>query len=232
MAGLRLLQEHYIRFHIIMVLTQAALKHPDEVWGFCMQEQLADLCFNVEEAEGANLHSSLEHCDADSLYRAFLSRIVDLRGRFAPNVHIREIDPLLSNIKFGDRDIRSAENTPFSILSFDCDGNFSTFSPELLTMKHSQLGRFIFGNVRADSLRNLTNHEHYIRVAADIRSGIQRCRRECDYFSMCGGGAPVNKLCENGTFDSTETFYCRLRIKAAVDVGLIHLENELQIRKR
>ena len=47
-------------------------------------------------------------------------------------------------------------------------------------------------------------------MATDIRAGVEACRRECDYFSLCGGGAPVNKLSENGTFASTQTSFCNL----------------------
>ena len=36
-------------------------------------------------------------------------------------------------------------------------------------------------------------------------AGVELCRQECQYFSVCGGGEPVNKLSENGTFVSSET---------------------------
>ena len=47
-------------------------------------------------------------------------------------------------------------------------------------------------------------------MVADINAGVETCRKECDYFSICGGGAPVNKLSENGTFASTQTSFCNL----------------------
>ena len=46
----------------------------------------------------------------------------------------------------------------------------------------------------------------------------------CEYFSVCGGGEPVNKLAENGTFASTETTYCRLTKMRATDLVLDALE--------
>ena len=39
---------------------------------------------------------------------------------------------------------------------------------------------------------------------------MQACSAGCDYFSVCGGGAPGNKLFENGSFASTRTSYCTL----------------------
>jgi uncharacterized protein len=41
---------------------------------------------------------------------------------------------------------------------------------------------------------------------------------------MCGGGAPVNKYFENGSFVSTETLFCRLNRKVLLDVVLDKLE--------
>jgi uncharacterized protein len=37
---------------------------------------------------------------------------------------------------------------------------------------------------------------------------------------VCGGGTPVNKLSENGRFDSGETSFCRLTEKIPTDLVL------------
>jgi uncharacterized protein len=50
------------------------------------------------------------------------------------------------------------------------------------------------------------------------------CREHCEYFSVCGGGEPVNKLAENGSFASSETTYCRLTKMRATDLVLDALE--------
>jgi uncharacterized protein len=57
-------------------------------------------------------------------------------------------------------------------------------------------------------------------MLADIDAGVERCRQSCEYFSVCGGGEPVNKLAENGTFVSTETTYCRMAKMRATDLVL------------
>jgi uncharacterized protein len=53
---------------------------------------------------------------------------------------------------------------------------------------------------------------------------VKMCRERCEYFSVCGGGEPVNKLAENGTFASTETTYCRLTKMRGTDVVLDAIE--------
>ena len=50
------------------------------------------------------------------------------------------------------------------------------------------------------------------------------CRTSCRYFPFCGGGPPGNKYFENGTFASTETLFCRLHMKACLDVTADWLE--------
>ena len=50
------------------------------------------------------------------------------------------------------------------------------------------------------------------------------CRESCRYFPFCGGGPPGNKYFENGTFASTETLFCRLHMKACLDVTADWLE--------
>jgi uncharacterized protein len=57
-------------------------------------------------------------------------------------------------------------------------------------------------------------------MAADVASGVARCRAGCPWFRFCGGGAPANKYFENGTFDSTETLFCRLHRQTLADVVL------------
>jgi len=58
----------------------------------------------------------------------------------------------------------------------------------------------------------------------DIRAGVALCRAGCEYFSVCGGGEPVNKLFENGAFATTETTYCRMTKMRATDLVLDRLE--------
>ncbi|MGL1418941.1 hypothetical protein ACSTIS_23850, partial [Vibrio parahaemolyticus] len=50
------------------------------------------------------------------------------------------------------------------------------------------------------------------------------CARSCDYFSICGGGAPVNKLSENGGFATTRTAYCTLTQIVPADLILDSLD--------
>jgi uncharacterized protein len=120
----------------------------------------------------------------------------------------------------GEADPVTQETMPFAIVSVDHQGNLCTYSPELLGLASERYGAFHFGNVCRDSLDDILASDGFRRVHDDVAAGIARCRAECEVFGYCGGGAPANKVFENGSFDSSETLFCRLTRKAMIDVVL------------
>ena len=94
----------------------------------------------------------------------------------------------------------------------------------MLGLKNPAYEDFLLGNINRDRLVDLPERANFARMIADIRAGVEMCRERCEYFSVCGGGEPVNKLAENGTFASTETTYCRLTKMRATDLVLDALE--------
>lgn len=116
-----------------------------------------------------------------------------------------------------------------SIISVDYLGNFSTFSPELIGQSAKDYNNFIFGNILETTFRQAQKGDLLKIISKEINSGIKKCKKECDYFSVCGGGAPANKYFENGTFNSSATNYCKYSIKVPTDLVIGHLEKELHI---
>ena len=90
----------------------------------------------------------------------------------------------------------------------------------MLGLKSAAYDDFILGNINRDRLTDLGQRPALIRMREDISAGVELCRQRCEYFSVCGGGEPVNKLSENGTFVSTETTYCRMTKMRATDLVL------------
>jgi uncharacterized protein len=109
---------------------------------------------------------------------------------------------------------------PFAITSMDWAGNIATFSPELLGLKNAAYDDFILGNINRDRLTELAQGPVLRKMQADVEAGVELCRQRCEYFSICGGGEPVNKLAENGSFISTETTFCRMTKMRATDLVL------------
>src|SRR5277367_3122682 len=54
-AGIRLLRKEKIPFHVISVLSEAAMNSPEELLNFYLSEGIEDVCFNVEESEGDHI---------------------------------------------------------------------------------------------------------------------------------------------------------------------------------
>ncbi len=218
LAGVGRLRERGIGFHCITVLTHAALGFPDELFEFYMDNGIRRVGLNVEEIEGRHGSSSLAGLDVDRRYRAFMRRFLALVQRYGNELEVRELSEVQQVAGAPSGDLRDQQSAAWSIVSVAVDGGFTTFSPELLGMQRAPYGDFILGNVRTHSLEDGARSPRFLQMDEDIAAGIAACRAECLYFEVCGGGAPANKLFENGSFRSTETLFCRLTKKALFDV--------------
>jgi radical SAM/SPASM domain protein of GRRM system len=225
--GMHRLRERGVPFHVITVLTRASLDYPDELFDFYQSQGIGRVGFNIEEIEGPNTSSSLSAPSARSALERFLSRFYDLAERAAPSLYVREFESMRGALLHSSgRPPLDHQSTPLAILSVDCEGNFSTFSPELLGLPSTHYDGFALGNILTHSLADTLVSPRLQAMEGDIRAGIERCRTTCAYFNYCGGGAPVNKYFENGSFDSTETMFSRLGRQAVVDVVLAKLERQ------
>lgn len=231
MNGIKMLQNNAIEFGVICVLTKNSLKYPDDIWNFFIENRIFNFGFNSEEVEGAHKKTSLEGLEAYKSWKNFFQRILELKSTTAEKVTVRELDPILKFI-LGERSYSDErqETTPLRIVSFDYEGNVSTFSPELLTSFHKDFGTFTLANVNnLSTLNDLESVPKFLRINEEIQKGVEECKRTCEYFDVCGGGAPSNKLAENSSFNSTETLYCLLRTKCMGDVVLDFLEKPRNI---
>jgi uncharacterized protein len=222
LSGIEMLRRFEIPFHVITVLTEEALDYPDELYAFYVENGVTQVGFNVEEIEGPNKSSSLSVDDATVRYQAFMSRFFDLAMGSERELKVREFESMIAAVLYAgpERTVPSQEAAPFAIVSVDCDGNFSTFSPELLGLESTTYAGFALGNVVEDSFAEAVASPRYRAMAKDVAAGVSKCRESCAYFAFCGGGAPANKYFENGSFDSTETLFCRLHRKALAEVVL------------
>jgi uncharacterized protein len=210
-AGLKKLLEHDIPVHMISVLTLASLREPDRMFEFYQQAGVHTVCFNIEEKEGVNVSSELvDSPEFVKLYRSFLERFFELGIQHESELSVREFDNAFRAIQGYRSDGHvNFQTDPFGIIAVDIEGNLSTFSPELLGVEHPTYGSFGYGNVLVDDYETIAARVVESRLLADIQGGVEKCRSECKYFMVCGGGAPANKIFENNTANSSETVYCR-----------------------
>jgi uncharacterized protein len=220
-AGIRVLQRERVPFHVISVLSRQGMDAPREMLEFYLSEGIEDVCFNVEESEGDHISGLFAAGDAKERFRRFLGDFWGLSRQSGRIRFVREVDGMLPRVFRPEQSgMRNAQVEPFGMMNVDCEGNVSSFSPELLGLKHGDYGDFIVGNILTDSLEDMLRSPPMSAMASDIAAGVEACRRDCEYFSVCGGGAPVNKLAENGSFTSSRTSFCSLTQMVPIDLVL------------
>lgn len=235
MKGVEALRKHGIDFHAIAVITEESLDHPDEIFNFFLEHEIQQVGFNIEEIEGINRVSTLAQETTDRRLRSFFHRLHSLQKGSGGKIKIREFDRAYQAIAVGSgEDAEQAykcndQVVPFGIISIDCEGNVSTFSPELLGMKSATYGDFCFGNIVTHDFLEIEQSAKLKRVLADIEAGVRLCSETCEYYSLCGGGAPSNKYYENGSFATAETMFCHYTIKMPLDIVLADLEKSLEL---
>jgi uncharacterized protein len=196
------------------------------MFDFYLREGIEEVCFNVEESEGGHVSRSFADPGIEAAYYGFLSEFWRLSAAAPGRLRfIREIEHAIRQV-IRPRDVPVVNQLvePFAVTSVDWAGNVATFSPELLGQTSAEYGDFVLGNVNRDALADLLVRPNLGRMMKDIGAGVAMCRDRCEYFSVCGGGEPVNKLAENGTFASTETRYCRMVKMRGTDLVLDAIE--------
>jgi uncharacterized protein len=230
LRGMHRLREHGIGFHAIAVVTAATLAQPDAFVDFFEAEGVHELGCNFDEAEGLHARSSL--AGREAAHAAFLARLLERTSASGCQLRIREFaqaqqliaQGLPSQAWRGRHWPDNAQTLPFALVSVAHDGGFGTFSPELLGQRSAEFGDFVFGNVHRESYLDSSTGAAFMRAWQAIVRGTQGCEAACAHFAFCGGGAPANKLYENGDFASTETLYCRSVLKRPFDAVLARLE--------
>lgn len=225
MHGVHLLRQHNIDFHVITVLCSEALDDPESLLQFYVESGIDQVCFNVEESEGDHQSALFAQADLRRRFTTFLDRFWRAargRGDFR---FIREVDAMVPRIvRPNEATMWNEQVIPFAMVNVAVNGDVSSFSPELLGLKNASYADFIVGNVHTHSLEEMSTSAPMQLMARDIAAGVELCRRNCEYFSVCGGGAPVNKLTENGRFASDQTRFCELTQMVPTDLILDALD--------
>jgi len=224
-AGVRRLRDAGYPFHILSVLGRASLEMPEEMLAFYVSEGIDHVCFNVEESEGDYVSDLFQGAELRQRYETFLRTFWHLARADGRVKFVREIDHALPRV-FRPEGVRARniQVEPLGMINVDSHGNVSSFSPELLGYKNADYDDFLLGNINRQSLAEIYQTSVDSAFLRDIKKGVEACRAHCEYFSVCGGGAPVNKFFENGRFDSTTTSFCTLTQMVPTDLILEALD--------
>lgn len=221
--GIKLLQDNNISVSAICVLSSESLDYPDEIYYHFLENNIHRLGLNIEEAEGTHQESSISNSHIDK-YQNFLYRFLELAA-IDNRIELREFNMIENILKTNNDIIINSQSNPYEIVNVSTNGDFTTFSPELLSQESVEYDGFVLGNVYNDLIIDMEKTGKFQKMYGEILAGVKKCSDECDYFGLCGGGAPSNKYYENKTFNSSETQYCRFNKKILVDVYLDFMAN-------
>ena len=231
MNGIALLKRSSIPVSALCVLSVASLRQPDPIFEFFLNEGIHRLAFNVEETEGVNFESSLlsyGFSESIHLYMRFMTRLLALNGAQGYPIQIREFQSLAQSILRRKQSQGYVPEVPEqklgAILTMTKAGSITAWSPELASADKVRFEQVVLGNVnRTTSLTDILQTDRAKKIQQEIDVGVARCRRECRYFAICGGGSPSNKYFETNSFSSTKTLQCTLHIQSLAEVLISNL---------
>ena len=217
-GALRRLQDASLDPNVITVLHPEGLGVPQEYYRFYREHNVVNVSFSIDEIEGANAISGFSRTSKEQV-ADFLCALLGMAYSDGHMLHVREIERVARALVDGEEN-ENEQTIAWDVIVVAADGAVSTFSPEFMEVRAPAYNNFNFGNILDGDLESLKSNPHFLSAEADIVRGIANCRSDCRYFAVCRGGAPANKMMENGSLASTETLFCRLSTQAATDALL------------
>ena len=205
---------------VITVLHPDTFDHAREFFDFYRRFGITNVSFSIDEVEGANAASSMGLGSRQAMI-SFLLDILLFAHHDRYPLQIKEIERI-SWILLGQQPLWNEQVEPWSTVTVDVDGNIGTFSPELLEMRSARYRNYCAGSITDQNLDRELSGVFGV-LAGEVEAGRDTCRRHCKYYSVCGGGAPVNKIAEHGTANAAETVYCALTTQAAADALALYV---------
>jgi uncharacterized protein len=235
LAGIRCLKANDVPFNVLTVLAPASLEQADALFAFYKEHGITNIAMNIEEKKGVNERVAFANFDDVQVVK-FFTRLTELMRTQNFAFKVRELEHIKIAIRFASEGevVPNEQVQPFGIITFDVRGNVYTFSPELASSElaiysKGEFESFSIGNIFEHTFDELAASPNLRRMAEQVDAGTEMCRNTCSYFSVCGGGAPANKIFENGTFASAETVFCRLARQKITDFVLTTIEDMVAV---
>ena len=215
MHALSKLQNAGINPNVVTVLHPLSLDAADEYFEFYRHHGITHVSFSIDEAEGCNSKSSFDREEQrDAIVEFFFSLLRRAVVEKYP-LHIKEVERIAGVLAGGT--LHNEQIEAWQVLVVAANGDVTTFSPEFMEVRSAPHNHFNFGNVLRDDFDEILQSGLVAATQAQIRRGVERCRQQCRYFAVCGGGAPANKIQENGSLESSETLFCRMSVQPSAE---------------
>jgi uncharacterized protein len=221
MRALRRLRDAGLPLNVITVLHPDGLACADEYYRFYRDNGIANVSFSIDEVEGGNAASGFSGADHKEALTAFLLQLLGSAFRDGFPLSIREVERIARVLSGGAQGAAQNEQViAWDAIVVAVDGSVSTFSPEAMEADAPAYSNFVFGNILTGDFDDFERNRAFQLARSHIDAGIAACRSSCRYFNVCGGGSPVNKLCERQDLAASETDFCRYSTQAAADALL------------
>jgi uncharacterized protein len=221
MRNLRRLQAANLHPTVITVLQPSALTAAAEFYRFYRDHDIHQVSFSIDEAEGAHTASSFSGIGKERV-ADFLQAILMLAYQDGYPLYVREIERIAHRL--AGRSVSENEQVePWQVIVVAANGDLTSFSPEFMELRSAPHNNFCFGNILHDDIDTISGSALFASTSREIRAGVAACQKGCHYFGVCGGGAPANKMMENGSLATSETLFCRLSVQSAADALLAFL---------
>jgi uncharacterized protein len=212
MSGIRRLRNAGVPFTVICVVTTETITKADALIEFFANLGCESVAFNIEEMEGLNaLRQQVRRDQA----QAFWSRLWELQPLY-PDLHIRDLARLRGYLEYTRGGQAYADPSYEPIPTVGANGQTVLLSPELLGIKSSDYMDFVVGNVLVKPLTEMLAGMDRVSYVAEFELGLAACAASCEFWDFCRGGQAANRFFEHGSFDSTETEFCRNTRQAVV----------------
>jgi uncharacterized protein len=223
------LQAAHIHPNVVTVLHPLSLQAADEYFEFYRDNGITHVSFSIDEAEGCNLASSFG-ADQRDMIAEFLFNLLKRAYVEQYPLHIKEVERIASVLAGGE--LNNEQVDAWQVVVVAANGDVTTFSPEFMEVRSKAHNNFNFGNILKDDFEQLFESSLIAMTQAQVRRGVESCKVKCQYFAVCGGGAPSNKMQENGSLESAETAFCRLSVQPAADAFRKFLQWSAQHARR
>lgn len=215
MQTLRRLQDGGIHPNVVTVLHPLSLRAADQYFEFYRDHGITHVSFSVDEAEGCHSVSSFGRGDQGGAIAEFMLTLLKRAYAEQYPLHIKEVERIATVLAGGE--LNNELIDAWQVLVVAANGDVTTFSPEFMEVRSEAHHHFNFGNILRDDFDSIFASHLVAITQAEIRRGVELCRARCRYFAVCGGGAPANKMQENGSLESSETMFCRMSVQPAAE---------------
>ncbi|SRR5216684_9010647 len=209
------LQAARIHPNVVTVLHPLSLRAADEYFEFYRDNGITHVSFSIDEVEGCNSTSAFGQEEQRDAIAEFLLSLLKRAYAEQYPLHIKEVERIASVLAGGE--LNNEQVDAWQVVVVAANGDVTTFSPEFMEVRSKAHNNFNFGNILRDDFNQLFESSLIAITQAQIRRGVERCRAQCRYFEVCGGGAPSNKMQENGSLESSETMFCRMSVQPAAE---------------